>query len=42
VPGYTALWALGVNLVVCILGTFALNAAGTATGTDATDAADYV
>jgi SSS family solute:Na+ symporter len=42
VPGYAALWALGVNLAVCTLGTFALNAAGTAQGADATTAADYV
>jgi len=42
VPGYAALWALGVNLAVAVAATFAFDAAGAARGTDATEAADYV
>jgi len=42
VPGYAALWALGVNLAVSVAATFAFDAAGAARGTDATEAADYV
>jgi solute:Na+ symporter, SSS family len=42
VPGYAALWALGVNLAACVAGTLALNASGAAKGTDVTSAADYV
>ena len=41
VPGYAALWALAVNLVVAVVATLVLDAAGAARGTDATVAADY-
>jgi SSS family solute:Na+ symporter len=42
VPGYAALWALAVNLVVAVAATFVLDAASAPRGNDATEAADYV
>jgi SSS family solute:Na+ symporter len=41
VPGYAALWALAVNILVVVLGTAALRAAGVDAGTDATTHEDY-
>jgi SSS family solute:Na+ symporter len=41
VPGYAALWALIVNVVVAVLGTLVLGAAGVARGEDETKAEDY-
>ncbi len=42
VPGYAALWALVVNLVVAVLATALLDAMGVARGEDATSPSDYV
>jgi SSS family solute:Na+ symporter len=41
VPGYAALWAFGVNVLVVVLGTAALRAAGVDAGEDATSSEDY-
>jgi SSS family solute:Na+ symporter len=41
IPAYSALWALLLNLAVAALVSVALHAAGTAGGTDATQAGDY-
>jgi SSS family solute:Na+ symporter len=41
IPGYTALWALMANLLVAVLASGALDAAGVARGDDATKKEDY-
>jgi solute:Na+ symporter, SSS family len=41
VPGYTALWALAVNLVVAVVVSAVLGPMGAPTGTDETRPADY-
>jgi SSS family solute:Na+ symporter len=41
IPGYTALWALIVNVAVAVLASAALNRAAVARGRDATSPADY-
>jgi SSS family solute:Na+ symporter len=41
VPSYAALWALIVNLAVCLVASVALNAAGVTRGQDATSPEDY-
>ncbi len=41
VPGYAALWALGVNLCVAVVASLVLNAAGVEKGEDRTVEADY-
>jgi SSS family solute:Na+ symporter len=41
IPGYAALWALIANLVVAVLGSAVLRAAGVPSGTDATADEDY-
>ncbi len=41
VPGYAALWALLVNVVVALIATFALEVLGVSRGKDETSAADY-
>jgi solute:Na+ symporter, SSS family len=42
VPGYAALWALIVNIVITVLATGLLRALGVAAGADQTAPADYV
>ena len=41
VPGYAALYALGINFAVSIVLSFLLNPIRAARGTDQTSAADY-
>jgi solute:Na+ symporter, SSS family len=41
IPGYAALWALIANLVVAVIGSAVLNAAGAPRGKDATAEEDY-